>query len=146
MCNCWPLLKYANILSWSSSVAWFGIYALFSWAFSPFLYLFHDCMLVARTIWVWCITTHRSCYVCKKLLCYYITQRYGWCCYSLYLFYIFTFCQTTNTKSYYASIVLLPWLAFLKPYLMLDVTDLAKKKSGAGGIWVERSLPSCPFR
>jgi hypothetical protein len=50
------------------------------------------------------------------------------------LFYVFTFFQTTNTKSYYASIVLLPWLAFLKPYLMLDVTDLAKKKSGAGGI------------
>jgi hypothetical protein len=39
-----------------------------------------------------------------------------------------------NTKSYYASLVLFPWLAFLKPYLMLDVTDLAKKKSGAGGI------------
>ena len=56
MCNCWPLLKYANILSWPSSVAWFGIYALFSWAFFPFLYLFHDCILVACTIWVWCIT------------------------------------------------------------------------------------------
>ena len=48
----------------SSSVTWFCIYALFGWAFSSLIYLFHGWILAARTIWVcmyvyvyvWCLT------------------------------------------------------------------------------------------